>query len=262
MKDIQLISQQYQDRFIALIPSIVTSIAVLIIGFIIAKLVKHLILKLFKYAHKIAEQRGNTTDYTNVSSFLSKTLFWIIIFTTVLLITDYLGLSLIAGWFQSILHHIPNILAAVLIIFAAIVAGNLVSNVLKSFGRRTGFQQSQTMIKAVRFIFIALAIVIALDQIGIEISLLKNIIEIVLAALLFGASLAFALGAKTAISNILATFYIRKIYKEGDQIQIGESTGKIISITGSAVILENNLTQVYIPAKEFNEQKSFLIRIV
>ena len=157
------------------------------------------------------------------------------------------------------MHYIPNIIAAILIVFSALILGNLISDMLLSLGRRTGVKYSTTLIKTIRFVILLLAVVIALDQIGVEISLLINIIDIVLAALLFGGALAFALGARTSVSNILACYYLRKRYKEGDEIQIGKTRGIIIKIDTTNVVMDNEIGQITIPAKIFNETKSYLI---
>lgn len=258
MNEIDEIVMHYQAKLMDLLPGILISFAVLVIGYVIARLIKYSIFVLFKYISKLSGQRGGS-DYKKAGSFIGASFFWLIMFASVLLITDYLGLTLLTGWFQNILQYMPNIIAAIFIIFAAILLGNLVSNLMTSVGNRTGFQYSQTLVKIVRFLFITLATVIALDQIGIEISLIKDIIDIILAALLFGAALAFGLGARTSISNILASFYVRKMYTEGDQIQIGKTTGRIISINTNSVVLENAAGQVNIPAKEFNETTSYLL---
>ncbi len=260
MNDIEEIVQRLGGQLTELLPDILISLAVLIIGYGIAWLTKRLVFVLFNYISRLAGNRAGSLNFKQAGSFLGIAFFWLILFSTMLLITDYLGLSIITGWFQVIMQHVPNILAAILIIFASIMLGNLVSDLLVSFGKRTGFQYSQTLIKVVRFLFIALAVLIALDQIGIEISILKDIIVIILASLLFGAALSFGLGARTSISNILASFYVRKMYTEGDLIQIGKVSGRIISITPNSVVLENEKGQVNIPAKKFNETKSYLIK--
>jgi small-conductance mechanosensitive channel len=91
------------------------------------------------------------------------------------------------------------------------------------------------------------------------VGILINIIDIGFAALLFGAALAFGLGAKTAVSNILATFYVRKMYKVGDQVKIDDIQGKIAKIDDTSVVIDTQAGQVIVPAKNFSESKSFLI---
>ncbi|MDT7829288.1 mechanosensitive ion channel [Pricia sp. S334] len=260
MNEIEQLLQHLRGQLMELLPGIIISFLILAIGYGIARLIKYLTSVLFNYMGKLAGPRAGSLNLGQAGSFLGSAFFWLILFSTLLLITNYLGMTVITGWFQGVMQHVPNILAAILIIFASIMLGNLVSDLLTSFGKRTGFHYSQALIRIVRFILIALAVVIALDQVGIEISILKDVIVIILAALLFGAALAFGLGAQTSISNILSSFYVRKMYSVGDQIRIGKTSGKILSINTNSVILENGKGQVTIPTKEFNESKSYLIK--
>lgn len=112
--------------------------------------------------------------------------------------------------------------------------------------------------KLAQIIIILLTGLIAFDQIGINVSILINLIIIIIGALLFGAAFAFGLGARESVSNILASYYLQKIYKVGQVIQIGGKKGRIIEITPTAVILEASEGQLYIPAKEFNKETSIL----
>jgi len=130
---------------------------------------------------------------------------------------------------------------------------------IKSGTFKAGISNSYALGEITRYIILVITIIIAINQIGIDISFLTHLLYIVLAALLFGAALAFGLGAKTSVSNILASYYISRTYSEGNIIRIGEHEGRIIKITSTSVFLETESGQVIIPAKEFNENKSILI---
>ena len=101
--------------------------------------------------------------------------------------------------------------------------------------------------------------VVAVDQLGIEVSFLVIAVSIALAASLGAAALAFGLGARTAVSNIIATHYLARTYEVGQRVRVGEHEGRIAEISPTAVILETGEGRVHIPAKEFSEQISTLI---
>lgn len=260
MHEVQEVFQRLKNELFELIPNILISLFVLVIGYVIARVVKYMVIRLFSYLGKLTKRKFSTINFKQAGLFLGTALFWLVLFFSIVLITEVLSLTILTKWFQSIIQYIPNILAATLIIFASIILGNLVSNLIVSVSERTGFQESTMFARIIRFALLSLAVIIALDQVGIEISLLIDIIDIVLAALLFGAALAFALGARASVSNILASYYVRKGYKVGDEIQIGETRGKIIKINGTNVVLENAIGILTIPSKEFNETQSYLIK--
>lgn len=259
IQDLNNIFQQLKTEFFELIPNILISLLVLGLGYLLARLVKYLVIRFINYIGKILSRKFNTLSLAQAATFIGVAFFWLIIFSTVLLITDILGITVLTTWFESILQYIPNVLAAILIIFAAIILGNLVAGIISRFGVRIGLSYGNTLGRIAQFLLIFTAIIIAIDQIGIEITFLINIVDIVLAGLLFGAALAFGLGARTSISNILGAFYVRKMYKVGDRVKIGSVEGIITKIDVANVLLENDTGQVMIPAKEFNEATSFLI---
>jgi len=248
-----------KNEILELLPNILLSIVVIGIGYLVARLVKYLVVRLIGYINRLVKRRFNTIDFKQAGTFIGIAFFWLIMFSSVLLVTDILGLTVLTSWFESILQYLPNMLAAILIVFAAIIIGNFIFGLLVSLGERLGLTYGTTLGRIAQVAILFMAVIIAMDQVGIEITFLINIIDIILAGLLFGAALAFGLGARTSISNILGVFYVRKTFKEGDEVQIGKTRGKIIKIDSTKVILDNEMGQAIVPAKKFNESKSFLI---
>ena len=251
------------EFLIELVPKLIMGIIVLLIGYLIARIVQSLVRRFIGYLDRIINNNlKNRLLQVNLSSsktFIARTFFWIIIFFFVTLFTEIIGLPVITSWLAGLGEYLPNILAGVVIIFFGIIFSRLVSDLIKNASFKSGISNSQTLGKAARYIILVITIIIAINQIGIDISFLIHIMYILLGVLLFGAALAFGLGAKTSVSNILASYYISRTYAEGNIIRIGEHEGRIIKITSTSVFLETESGQVIIPAKEFNEQKSTLI---
>ncbi len=179
---------------------------------------------------------------------------------SVLISVQILDLDISAGiWLGKIVDFIPNILIAVIIVFTGIILGRLLGDLIKVAALRTGLLNGAYLGRIVRYLVLFVSIIIALDQLGVDIAFLKEIIEIVLAGLLFGASLAFGLGARTSVSNILGAYYAHKNHKVGKRIKLGEAEGIIIKITDHDVSLETPSGVVIIPAKEFNEKSVTII---
>ena len=131
---------------------------------------------------------------------------------------------------------------------------------MKSRTFKSGIYSTAMLGRIVNYTILVISIIIAINQVGIDISFLTSLTYILVGALLFGAALAFGIGAKASVSNILASHYITRNYTEGNLIRIGEYEGRIIKISSTSVFLETESGQVIIPAKEFSEQKSILIK--
>jgi small-conductance mechanosensitive channel len=104
-----------------------------------------------------------------------------------------------------------------------------------------------------------IAVVTGIDQAGVESRFLIVTITIVLGAVIGGAALAFGLGARTAVSNIIGSHYLRQTYRVGQTIRIGAVEGTIVAMTTTAVILDTSGGRVLVPGKEFSETASTLV---
>ncbi len=251
------------DFLIQLVPKLIMGMIVLLLGFLIARLIQSIVTRLIDYLDRIINDKlRKRLLQVNLSSskiLIGKTFFWIIFFFFIVLFTEIIGLPVLSSWLTGLGEYLPNILAGIVIILLGIILSRLVADLIKRGTLKAGISNSKTLGKATQYIIIIITVIIAIDQIGIDISFLSNLIYIILSVLLFGAGLAFGLGAKTSVSNILASYYINRNYRVGNTIRIGENQGRIVKITATSVFLETERGQMIIPAKEFNEKTSILL---
>jgi small-conductance mechanosensitive channel len=97
---------------------------------------------------------------------------------------------------------------------------------------------------------------IAAGQIGIDNTLLVALVVTLFGVMLGAIALAFALGARTTVSNILAAQALTQTYGSGDVIRIGTLEGRILRITRTHVVLETAEGTATVPAGRFGEQVS------
>ena len=252
---------------IELLPLFASSLIVLLVGYFIGRLFRFLTKKFINnlprlFINKKIKNRLYQVNFEHSAIHISNIVFWMILFFTLLLISEIIGVQIITAWFSGIVYFLPNILVAVVIIFFGIIGGRLAGNLIVSAANQADISYGNVIGKMAQYGLLFISIIIAVDQLGIEISFLIHIIDIVLAALLFGAALAFGLGAKLSVSNILASYYIHHNYKEGDRVKIDEIEGQIVKINSNSVVLNTKEGQVNIPAKLFSDKISFLLNKV
>lgn len=252
------------DFLLELVPKLLLGLIVLLIGYLIARLVQSLVRRFIGYLDSIINKNLSSRQLqVNLSSsraFIARAFFWIIIFFFITLFTEILGLPVITSWLAGLGDYLPKLLAGVVVIFFGIIFSRLASDFVKSRTFKAGIYSSTMLGRVIKYVIMIIAIIIAIDQIGIDISFLTTLTYILLASLLLGAAMAFGMGAKTSISNILGSYYIARTYTVGNLIRIGDHEGKIIKITSTSVFLESDSGQIIIPAKDFNEQQSILIK--
>ncbi|SMO58490.1 Mechanosensitive ion channel [Saccharicrinis carchari] len=249
-----------KNQLMELLPELLLALFVLILGYLFARVVKYLIVRLVRYTNRIINQKFEQINIEQSAPYIGMGFFWFIMLATFILITDLLGLTVFTQGLETIFIYTPNILAATVIVFVAMVFGKFIAKTIATIATQIGFRYGNSLGKITQYLIIFSAIIIAIDQLGIEVTFLIQMMNITMAAVFFAAAFAFGLGAKTSVSNILASFYVRKIFKEGDSIRIGDVEGVIARIDATVVKVDTDTGQFFIPAKSFNEMQSVLIK--
>jgi len=178
---------------------------ILLVGWIIAKVIKDLITRLLKLIKldELADkanindviQKGGVT-YT-LSELLGIASYWIVMLITLVLAVNALGLSTAADLLNRIVLYIPNVIAAVFILVLGLFAATLLSNLVQTVAANAGIGQAKLLGKVSEVITIVFTVIIALEQLQITgILLIERIILILLASMGLAMALAFGLGCK------------------------------------------------------------------
>jgi small-conductance mechanosensitive channel len=194
------------------------------------------------------------------SDLIGRIIYWLVFLVFFAAATETLGLPVVAAWLGGVSTYLPRVLVAGLILLAGFLAGSIARDALTTAAAAAGIVHSELLGRVVYISIVLIAVITGIDQIGIESRFLTATITIVIASGVGAAALAFGLGARTAVSNIIASHYLRQIYHVGQVVRIGEAQGTIAEITNTAVVLENANDRLIVPAKEFSEKISILQR--
>jgi small-conductance mechanosensitive channel len=258
LKELKLMLDNIVAEVVQQVPNLILAIFVFFIGFLLAKIIRKLTQRFILYIHRGLNEklskRRLSVDLLGIANFIATVLYWIILLFTVALISQILQLSFFEKWFDGLINYLPNVIGALAVVFVGFIAGNLISDLIVSIFLRSGSTNGKSIGSIAKYLILGISVIIAIDQLGIDIAFLTQFVSIVIGALLFGAALAFGLGAKSSVHNILSSYYIQKTFEIGNTIQIDGTEGVIIKITSTSVTLETNSGQVIIPAKEFNSK--------
>jgi small-conductance mechanosensitive channel len=147
----------------------------------------------------------------------------------------------------------------VAIVLVGLVVASLAGGVAAAGAASAGVRYAGAVGRAVQALFLVVALLLGLEQIGVHGELIAILLAAVVAVALGGAALAFGLGARTAVSNIVASYYVSQMYRVGQTVRVGDIEGRILRSTSTAVILDTKDGQVHVPASVFSEQASILV---
>ncbi|MGH3413599.1 MAG: mechanosensitive ion channel family protein [Marmoricola sp.] len=191
----------FQDAFSSLmnyIPQLIGALIILVIGYFIAKIIGTVITKLLEKVHF-----DDTMDRAGVkgfldrsgtgltpSSLLGKVVFWFIFVMVLVMFASALGVPQISAFLNQLIAFIPNIFAAILIIFLAALLGRFLAGIVR------GLTGSEFLARAANIVIIVYAVFIALVQLHIAQALTGPTFLIILGGLALAFGLAFGLGGR------------------------------------------------------------------
>lgn len=194
-----------------------------------------------------------------VSDILGTVVFWAVLLFFIATAANALGVALLNAAVARLSMFVPRVFGAVLILVVGIVMGNLARGAVTATSAGAGTSFGPGLGRIVRMAIMLAAVLIAVAELGVDIALLTAIFSVTLAAFLGGFALAFGLGARTAISNIIGGHYLRQTFEAGQTVRIGGVEGTINEVTATTVILDVPEGRVIVPAKQFGEMTSTLI---
>ena len=252
--------------FIAYLPQIIGAILLMIFGWLVARLARGLAIRLVKGFDRFTGlvRKSATTSSPKIgessASVIGNIVYWITVLIFVTSAASLLGMNMFVGWLNKLVDHLPNILSGALIICAGVIFGNLAYQVISSTRLNMSVSQRMILARSAQFVTLVMLILIGVDQIGVDITAVITIMSVVVGAVLGGLAIAFGIGARRLVSNLLGVRYLNRNYQVGERIKIDEFEGTILEIASVAVVLDADQGRVTIPARLFSEQPSILIR--
>ena len=263
--ELQRLVVQLKQSILEFLPNLIGAIIIIISGILLAyclrALIRHLTKNLDRFisTERIQDGLKRIGIERSVSEMIGRVVFWIILLFCLTVATETLGLPVVTTWLSGIAMYLPRILAAILISIVGFAGSVLLRDIIVGATFSANITYGNVLAKLTQASVILISLLVAIEHIGISISVLTSVITIVIGAILFGMALAFGLGARVSISNILASYYLQKTYRIGHKVKIDNTTGSIVQITPIAVILETSDGQVLVPASSFSEMTSLLI---
>ena len=196
------------DGFVAVLPGVVGALIVLIVGYLIAWLIAVAILKIFqrvKLDKWLVDKTGigKVAGKVHLSEFLALIFKWYIFILFLPPAADLLRLTRLAAFLNAVATWIPNVIVAVLIAFSGFIGANYIAAKIVATGTKGG----RVIADLVKVVIIITVLLIALEQVSIQVDLLANSLLIVVGGVVFaialGLGLAFGLGGKDEAKRLV-----------------------------------------------------------
>jgi hypothetical protein len=240
---------------VELLPALAAAVFILIVGWIFALLMRGATRRLANNANRLLDrafQRGalsNLRVSPGAAAMLGEVVFWIILFLAVAIAARVAGFAAVSGWLSDIATHLPNLIVGAAIIVIGYVVSVMVGEQVAAAARAANASQSALMGRLAQGAVFVTTLITGLAQIGVDVTFLIALFSVAIGAVCIGFSIAFGLGAREHVSDLIGARAARRELRAGQTVQIGDMLGEVVEITSTHIALDTARGKALVPAR-------------
>lgn len=256
--------EQLYDRLAILLPNLLVAVALLLAGWLAARLLRALTIRSVRLLDAVVARRSHAGDADGARAAssgrtLGSLVFWIVWLLFAAAATAALGLEAVTDWLSRVLDYLPTLAAGVVIAAAGYVLAGFVGDLVRATTRGLAPAQQNALARLAQGATLVTALLIGADQIGIEVTWLAIIASIVLASLLGGVTIAASLGARGYVANLIGAHYLAQAFEVGQRLRVAGHEGRILQFTATSIVLETADGRVSLPGRVYHDEPIVLL---
>ena len=237
------------------LPKLIGAIAILVVGWLAAKLLRRITNKVLSSTgflavfdtHGINASLRKAGVSSTLGDFVAAFVFWATIILSVVSATETLGWSILSSTLRDLLTYAPHLVGGVIVLVLALVLSNPVTAFVGSMLSELNVPFKDSAARLAGWLVVVLGVFLAIDQIGIDLTFLTANIHLVVAGVIAAFVLSFGIGCKGVVANLVAGFYTRQIFQEGQEVFIGKQKAKVKSLNEVSVVFETEKGDLIVP---------------
>src|SRR3989338_7134707 len=194
------------------IPTLLGAIAILVIGWIVAKFVEAIVVRVLKAARLdvVSDKAGLANILAQgdikwtLSELIGVIIYWIVMLAVLAAALNALNLTVAADLLARIVGYIPNIIVAIFVLVLGSFLASFVSGIVRTAASNAGVGNAKLLAKITQTVLIVFAVIIAVEQLGIATAFIAFTVNIILASIGLALALAFGLGCKDIAAKVLS----------------------------------------------------------
>jgi len=247
--------------FIAYLPYLVGAVLILLAGWLLARLARTMVLRMGDATNRLLDAvmpTGRLARFRlspSATQHIGNAVYWLVMFFTITATANVAGLDTFSSWLDSIVAYLPNLLGGGLIILVGYMISEAIRDLVSTTLQSMEVAQGELIGALAQWAAFLTAIIIGIEQVGVDVTFLTVVIAIVVASLLGGMALAFGLGARPLATNLIGAHYLQQSYSIGQSIKIGAVEGRLLQFSPTGLVIETDEGQVSVPGcRYFDDQ--------
>lgn len=245
---------------IALLPQLALALVILLFGWMIARVLRALAVRLarglehFSGSMGIHRAFGSAHGWQTAAPIIGSIVYWLVILVFLTIASNQLGLTVFTNWLNQVIEYLPALISGLVIIFAGFVISRIIRDAVIALAQSFPDKQRAALGRAAQVLVLAVLVIVGVDQVGVDVTLISILMAVVTGTFLAGLSIAFGLGARTQVSNILGIRYLGTSVQVGHHIRVDDVVGTVVEIGQTSIVLDTDAGQTRIPGKFLSEK--------
>lgn len=195
-------------------PTLISVILILLIGWMLATLIQKVITRFLKLARldTVSEKIGianvltkGDINYT-LSEIIGVMIYWLLMLVVFLMAVNALQLTVAAELLHGVILYLPNVIASVFILVLGIFFASIIANTVRTTAANAGIAQARSLGQFTQVIIVLFTIMESLNQLKIDTSILQLVVKAALASVALGVGLAIGLGCQGIAGKYVGQF--------------------------------------------------------
>lgn len=209
------------SSFVGFLPELVAGLIVLLIGWVVAAVLRRVVLALLPRTHfdrllarhKIIDRPPESHAGSRI---VAGVVYWAILLIALMQASNIWGLRFVANGISQILAYLPNVIGAVLVFGLALLFGNWLRDRMRARGAEQRWQ-STFLPDAVRAGILTIGAFLALRQLDIASEILVIAFALVFGGIAIAAAIAFGLGGRHTVERMTQDWYEQRRTERGSR---------------------------------------------
>lgn len=198
-------------RAATFLPTLIGILVILIVGWIIAAVLKSVVVKLLKVIQfDVASEKSGLADIlrrggikNSLSELIGGIIYWLIMLLVFMAALNALGMTVVASLLDKVILYIPNVIAAIFILALGIFFASIIGTVVRTASTNAGITQAKFLGQLSQTVIVIFAVVMTLEQLNIAATILTTTINILLGSIGLAVAIAVGIGSKDIAGKLI-----------------------------------------------------------
>jgi hypothetical protein len=208
-------TREFLHQIAAFLPRLLLALLVIAVGWLFAKAARFAVERALRAVNfNVLTERAGTDNFLRQAGMRGDTTtlfglmaFWLVVLAALIIAFNGLGLTYITDLLGRAVLFTPKLLVAMLLIIFGSYCARFVGNAVQTYCVDAQIPDADMLGRLVRYVIMALVVMIALSQVEIGGDIVQRTFLIILAGLMLALALAFGLGGKDWAAALLQRWW-------------------------------------------------------